>query len=180
VRASESSSRVAVTAMRLGRLLARTGRFEEARALLGEAREEYTRSGLGELFATEAWFAECLMLEGDAEAALALSEDALERGRSLTGTFDVMAMLQRVRGCSLLQLGRLEEANAVLITALDEAREREADYELALALDALATLARVTGEETAELERERDAILSRLGVVSIPEIPLRDLAAEPG
>ena len=180
VRASESGSRIAMVAMRLGRLLSRTGRFEEAQALLGEAREEYQRSGpMSDLSTTEAWIAECLILQGDSEAALALATEALDTGRALESSFDAVAMLQRIRGSALLQLGRLEEAEVVLSTALDEARNRKADYEAALALDALAALARSTGKRTQKLTRERDAILRRLGVVRIPEIPLPKLAAEP-
>ena len=93
--------------------------------------------------------------------------------------FDVIALLNRVRGSALLQLGRLEEARVTLETAVAEARQRNASYELALALDSLATLASLTGEEAEELESERDAILDRLGVVSIPEIPLPQVAAKP-
>jgi hypothetical protein len=42
----------------------------------------------------------------------------------------------------------------------------------------MATLAGVTGDGASDLERERDAILERLGVVAIPGIPLERLAAE--
>jgi tetratricopeptide (TPR) repeat protein len=119
------------------------------------------------------------MLQGDSEAALAFATEVLERGQSLKGVFDVIALLNRVRGSALLQLGRLEEARVILETAVAEARQRNASYELALALDALATLAGLTGEEAEELEQERDAILERLGVVSTPELPLPALAARP-
>ena len=118
------------------------------------------------------------MLQSDSEAALAYSTEVLGRGQSLKGVFDVIALLNRVRGSALLQLGRLEEARAALDTAVDEARERNASYELALSLDAMAALAGVTGDEADDLEQERDAILERLGVVGIPGIPQPNLAAE--
>jgi class 3 adenylate cyclase/tetratricopeptide (TPR) repeat protein len=179
-RASESGTRVSMVGVRLGRLLARMGRFEEAHPLLGEARDEYRdAASLAELCNAEGWIAECLMLQGDSEAALAFATEVLERGQSLKGVFDVIALLNRVRGSALLQLGRLEEARVILETAVAEARQRNASYELALALDALATLAGLTGEEAEELEQERDAILERLGVVSTPELPLPALAARP-
>ena len=86
--------------------------------------------------------------------------------------FDVIALLNRVRGSALLQLGRLEEARVgARHSRRRSARQRNASYELALSLDALAALAGVTGEEADELEQERDAILDRLGVVGIPEHP---------
>ncbi len=179
-RASESGTRVSMVGVRLGRLLARMGRFEEAHPLLGEARDEYRdAASLAELCNAEAWIAECLMLQGDSEAALALANAVLERAQSVKGVFDIIALLNRVCGSALLQLGRLEEARVILETAVAEARQRNASYELALALDALATLARLTGEEAEELEQERDAILERLGVVSTPELPLPALAARP-
>lgn len=80
--------------------------------------------------------------------------------------------LHRVRGLALLQLGRFDEARAALNESLEGARSAEADFEIALALDALATLARREGERVETVERERDAIFSRLGVVATPEIPL--------
>jgi hypothetical protein len=45
------------------------------------------------------------------------------------------------------------------------------DYEVALTLDALARLERADGTDAA-LESERDAILTRLGVVRLPQIPV--------
>jgi class 3 adenylate cyclase/tetratricopeptide (TPR) repeat protein len=173
-RAARSGSRLADVSMTLGRLLSRAGRFEEAHALLVEAREEYAREGeQRELFRTDARIAECLMLDGDSEAALALASAVLERGRSLEGGFDVVAMLDRVRGCALLQLGRFDDARAALDAAVEEARRRSADYELSLALDALGALARETRGDAEPFEEERDAIVTRLGVVRIPDIPLR-------
>jgi tetratricopeptide (TPR) repeat protein len=179
-RASESGTRVSMVGVRLGRLLARMGRFEEAHPMLGEARDEYRdAASLAELCNAEGWIAECLMLQGDSEAALAFATEVLERAQSLKGVFDVIALLNRVRGSALLQLGRLEKAREALETAVDEARERNASYELALSLDALAALAGVTGDDVGDLEEERDAILERLGVVGIPGLPLPNLAAEP-
>ncbi len=164
-RASQSGPLLGDVTLRLGRLLSRSGRFEEAHAVLAEAREQY------ELDA-DARIAECFVLEGEPGAALELSTDALGRARSLDGGFDVLVMLQRTHGCALLQLGRLDEARTALALALEEARRRSLDYEAALVLDVIAALAQVAGEPAEDLRDERDAILERLGVVGIPEIPL--------
>ena len=170
-RASRSASRMAEVALTLGRLLSRTGRFEEAHVMFSEGAGEYQ----GEADAREA---ECLMLEGRAEEALALSTSALERG--IEGGFHLRVMLLRTQGCALLQLGRLDEAKAALDDALEEARTRSLAYEAALTLDALGRLAHVTEHPAIELEQERDAILGRLGVVRLPEIPLPKIATKAG
>ena len=142
-RASESGTRVSMVGVRLGRLLARTGRFEEAHPLLGEARDEYRdAASLAELCNAEAWIAECLMLQGDSEAALAFSTEVLGRGQSLKGVFDVIALLNRVRGSALLQLGRLEEARvSSRHSRRRSARSGTQATSWRCALDALATLA---------------------------------------
>ena len=63
-RASGSGPRIAETARYLGLLLARVGRFDEARRLLEEARDEYDRAGeANEVFVSEARLAELLVLE---------------------------------------------------------------------------------------------------------------------
>jgi class 3 adenylate cyclase/tetratricopeptide (TPR) repeat protein len=166
-RASQSGPLLGDVTLRLGRLLSRSGRFEEAHAMLAEAREQY------ELDA-DARIAECLVLEGEPDAALTLSTGALARAKSLDGGFDVLVMLQRTRGCALLQLGQLDEAGETLGAALEQARKRSLDYEVALVLDAITELARASGETAEDLRRERAEILERLGVVQIPEIPLAE------
>ena len=170
-RALHSGPLLGEVTLRLGRLYSRTGRFEEAHAVFAEAREQY------ELEA-EARIAECFVLESEPRAALKLSKSALGRARSLDAGFDVIAMLQRTEGCAYLQLGQLEKARSALALALEEARRRSLDYEAALVLDALAVLADADAEPAEDLRHERDAILERLGVTGIPEIPLPALAGK--
>jgi len=170
-RALHSGPLLGEVTLRLGRLYSRTGRFEEAHALFAEAREQY------ELEA-EARIAECFVLESEPKAALKLSKSALSHARSLDAGFDVIAMLQRTEGCAYLQLGQLEKARSALALALEEARRRSLDYEAALVLDALAVLADADAEPAEDLRHERDAILERLGVTGIPEIPLPALAGK--
>ncbi len=64
--------------------------------------------------------------------------------------------------------GRTEEAGPRFERSLELARELEADYEVALTLEALGR----TGLGNAEAETESHAILERLGVVSTPRVPL--------
>jgi class 3 adenylate cyclase/tetratricopeptide (TPR) repeat protein len=169
-RASGSGSRIAEMARYTGILLARLGRFEEGHRLLAEAHDEFGRAGEpGEVLVTEARMAESLVLEGSAADALDRVEQTLAQLPSYEGIFPLEPTLQRVRGHALLQLGRVDEARAAVAESLDGARSAGADYEVALALDALAQL---DSENAEAVERERNAIFSRLGVVATPELPL--------
>ena len=168
-RASRSGSRIAEMARYTGILLARLGRFEEAHRLLAEAREEFGRAGeSSEALVTDARMAELLVLERAAADALELADRTAARLPDYEGIFPLGPTLLRLRGLALLQLGRVDEARASVKESLEGARKAGADYEVALALDALAAL----GESEEAVERERDAIFSRLGVVSTPELPL--------
>ena len=118
------------------------------------------------------------MLQGDSEAALAFCDGSAGDRTVAQGAFDVIALLS-VYADGALQLGRLEEARLLSVSRRRGA-EQNAKYELALTLDALAALARMTGAEVGRLEKERDAILERLGAVSIPEIPLLQIATPAG
>jgi hypothetical protein len=73
--------------------------------------------------------------------------------------------------------GRLGEAEAALRQSTSVARSASMDYEVALGLDSLAALGRLQGAPTAEVEAERDAIFARLGVVSVPALPITDRRA---
>jgi len=142
----------------LGRLAARAGRFDEAEDALGSA-----LAGFEELAAasfaleTRARLAELDILRGD-RAAEALERVGAAIGKGAAPA--VEAMLQRVRGQALLQLGDEERARAALDESLLVARTADAEYEAALTLRALGR------------EDEAGAILERLGVVALPEIPV--------
>jgi class 3 adenylate cyclase/tetratricopeptide (TPR) repeat protein len=171
-RAAGTGSRIADVTSHYGRLAARAGRFAESHALLEEARTEYEQAGAhAEVLLIDARIAECLAYEGRPAEALALCDSALERATSLAGVFLLVPFLLRLRGWGLLTSGRADEARAVLDESLTRAREKEADYEVALTLDVLADLCRHNGESNGGLEVERDAILKRLGVVAAPVLP---------
>jgi len=152
---------VAFATMLLGRLAARDGRTDEGLELLNEAIADMQRFGVD--FYTEfasALIAEAEALGGDPERALELAAQQLAQKSGYA------PLLQRVRGIALTRMGRSEAAARELELAVTQARERGEEFELALALDALAP----TGSlDEAEL-RERDVILARLGVVALPLI----------
>ena len=69
--------------------------------------------------------------------------------------------------------GRRAAAREAFDASLASARARDADYEVALTLVALATLAGVADPEQVDgLERESAALLARLGVRSLPAVPI--------
>jgi tetratricopeptide (TPR) repeat protein len=171
---------VAEAAGVLGRHLARVGSFEEAHALLEEARELYAaEADEVELLTTDARLVECLVLEGRRDEALALSAEALERAESTPGVSVRVATLHRLRAWAFMQAAELEAAGEALDESLRLARLedenfgiRSADYEVGLTLGALVRLGKLTGKPVEGLVAERDAIFARLGVVRVPEPPL--------
>ena len=171
-RAARSASRVADTSQELGSLLARAGRFEEAHALLAEAREEYERAGDdGEVLLTDARHAECLVLEGKAKAARRVANAALRRAEAVGDVFGSKAVLYRAR----MRAPAARAAGEGAARPRGEPRRRapeRAQYDIALALDALVALERLAGEPTEPIEQEIDAIVGSLNIVSVPSIPL--------
>jgi class 3 adenylate cyclase/tetratricopeptide (TPR) repeat protein len=176
--AAGSDQHTAVAAEYLGRLMTRRGLFEEAQELLASARLAYEAAGERvEVLATGAKIAECRVLAGDWEGGLELSGDLLARVAREEGASTLEAMLERLRGCALMQGARLGEAEASLRQSTSVARSASMEYEVALSLDALAVLGRLQGASTADVETERDAIFARLGVVSVPVLPITDRKA---
>jgi hypothetical protein len=76
-----------------------------------------------------------------------------------------------VKGLSLLQLGRPDEAILSLTESIRIADAAKADFEAALSADALAHMLRARGEPSDQLEqRARDAF-ARMSVVWTPQMP---------
>jgi tetratricopeptide (TPR) repeat protein len=180
-RASKTPVDIADATALLGRIAARSGRFEEAHSLLREARDLYAESGeAGEALRTDAAIAECLVLEGDPKAAIELVDESFRRAAETEGLSGVRSALPRMRGWALLQLGRFADAQVELENSLAVGRQadsdfglKSADYEVALTLDAMVRLGTVTDDPAlVDLATERDAIVGRLGIVTLPAVPL--------
>jgi hypothetical protein len=91
----------------------------------------------------------------------------------MSGEGPQMAMLHRLRGYALAQNGDLDGGWAALEQSFQVARTRQADFELALTLGAMARLARLRGDADAgEYDAESQSLLRRLDVVIVPHIPL--------
>ena len=157
---------IALATSNLGRVAARARRFDEALELLAEALTAFEALGSEALgHETQARRAECLVLGGRFQEALDVAPTVLEAAEENPLLYP---LLERFHGYALVQARRADEAGARFERSLELARELEADYEVALTLEALAR----TGLGGPEAETESQAILERLGVVSTPHVPL--------
>ncbi|MCA1726742.1 MAG: tetratricopeptide repeat protein [Actinobacteria bacterium] len=170
----------------VGEIRSDQGRLEEAEPLLRQALQVWRAAGyrsgvayaLGQL-------ARAASRSGRHDEAIRMFDEARALAREIGSEFElaeatlarpgggVLApLLHRVRACALAVLGEGEAAASALATALDEATERENDYELALVLEASARVARVAGTAPdPEAGARSRTILRRLGVTALPEIP---------
>ncbi len=143
----------------LARAAAAVGAFDEAHALFDEALAHLDEIGSGTfLLETKARRAECFVLEGSHREALTLAEEVLAEAQD--------ALVERLVGYALVQARRPEEARPHFEESLRLARERDARYEIARTLRALAE----TGAP--EHAAEAQELLDSLGVVSLPRVPL--------
>ena len=100
--------------------------------------------------------------------------EAFERAKALGSVGAPFSILHRVAGYAHMQLGDFPHARLDIEKSLEVGRARQADFEVALSLRALADLTRLEGagdEAAAGFEAESREILDRLGVVSLPRSP---------
>jgi class 3 adenylate cyclase/tetratricopeptide (TPR) repeat protein len=171
-RAAGYRSGVADVLGKLARVAALRGRFDDALRLFEDSIAEFRAVGsnVDELEA-QARMAECLLLSGRPDAALSLADDTLAQARGIRGVPPQVPLLQRVRGAVLARSGQPDAAMAALEQSLQAARSRAAQYEEALTLRVMAECATDMGEERREeLRRVSASTLSKLGVVSPPDL----------
>jgi tetratricopeptide (TPR) repeat protein len=146
----------------IGRLAARTGDVEQGIAALRQATAEMRSLGEhGYADFVEGLLAEAEAFGGDPRAALSIAS------RLIPSADRTLPLLHRVSAIALARLER-EDALSELEMSLTTARERGALYDIAAALDLFEQLF----EPDAQRARERDAILTRLGVERLPTVPL--------
>ena len=154
----------------LGRLAAREGRYSEALAVFEEARAEYERLDIKpEVIETDARIAECLALQGDAAGALAAAERALEAAIAGGSAMAQVPLLHRVRGWALELQCVFQQARAAYDESLEAARQRNALFDIALALNAIAGLGTRTGNADEEARAEGEGLLRLLDVERVFE-----------
>ncbi|MDQ1466732.1 MAG: hypothetical protein QOH10_1147 [Actinomycetota bacterium] len=154
-----------------GRMAARSGDFDEAQQYFADARSQFAAAELdGDMLQTDVWIVEAMVLAGD-PATLAHADDIRARAAANGGVSVTTPALERVRGYALAQLNDWAAARAAFEASLEAARARDADYEVALTLDALARLGALQGEDVAALETESRTMFERLGVRRVVEVP---------
>jgi class 3 adenylate cyclase/tetratricopeptide (TPR) repeat protein len=161
---AEVDKLLGVVALRRGDLAGASARLAEAKATADDA------SGVE----IDGLLAECQLRMGELRAAAALVGDAITR-EAATGATTFTPMLRRIRACASATEGRAADAWKDLDVALAVARERGANYEIALTLDVIAALAARSGlPPDPGVEEERLLLLERLGVRWTPPPPLPD------
>jgi class 3 adenylate cyclase len=155
---------VAGALLNLGRCALQSGDYGDALTLFEEAKQNSLALGEAAGIEADAWLAECLIHNREPEAALDLIDAALRRDASSGGTL-FSAKLHRLRGYAQAALNNLEDATAELCQSLDVARARESLYEIALALEGLASVRRLSGEPADPADDAEWAdLIGRLGV----------------
>jgi tetratricopeptide (TPR) repeat protein len=153
----------------LARVVLRRDDPDVALQLFDEARATFLEHGMvGTVHEVDVWRAECLLRLGRTGEAGALLDHALAAEIS-NGSTDLRPMVHRLRAALAAAEGRPADAWAEADESLHHARSRNAPFEVALALETIATLARLGGRPLEEdARREQEELLTRLGVVAPP------------
>jgi tetratricopeptide (TPR) repeat protein len=158
-----------VTLVYIGHLASEQGRFEDASALFDTAVELLTTIGSkSNVIEAEARRAQAYVLEGRHEEAAALARDCLEQEQETGEIGARTALLERLLAVTAVQGRRRDDAPPHFEESLRIGREYKADYEVGRTLQAKVMTGLASDEELVEAE----AIMERLGVVSLPEVPL--------
>jgi class 3 adenylate cyclase/tetratricopeptide (TPR) repeat protein len=170
----------ALSVSNLGRVAARAGRLDEALDLLRRALVAFQEIRAGSfVHEAKARLAERAVLAGEPTEALREADETLRALTEAPAGGTLLALIHRIRGCALLQLGDLDGAEQCLEESVRVARESKSSYELAVSLDATARLRHSMGVDGGSAAGEAATIFKRLGVVSIPEIPLPPVESPP-
>jgi tetratricopeptide (TPR) repeat protein len=159
----------ALTLVYLGHLAAEQSRFDDAFGLLDTAVEQLTSTGSRSLLIeADARRAQAYVLEGRHEEAATLARACLDREEETGEVGARTALLERLLAVAAVQGRRGADALPHFEESLRIGREHSADYEVGRTLQAKV----LTGfASDGELE-EGEAIMARLGVVSLPAVPL--------
>jgi class 3 adenylate cyclase/tetratricopeptide (TPR) repeat protein len=153
----------------LARVAAAEGRFGEAHGHFDEAAALLRQLGSESyLVEADARRAEAYVLEGRHDDAAALARSAIDAMTALGEVGVRTALLERLLGLAAVQGRRAGDAPEHFDRSLAVARDLGADYEVARTLHARV----VAGVGADGDAADAAAIMERLGVVSVPAVPL--------
>ena len=178
-RASGSENDAAFAHSLLGRTLARQGSFEEAERLLRRARASFAEHGAkSEIVDADAYLAELLLLRGQPAEALSLAEQTSATAGRLSERPVQGPLLQRIIAGCHDALGDGETAEIAYDRALELARARGADHEIAFTIAAMVARSRHGGRpvEPALIAESRQ-LRQRLGLLL--DLSAAERAGEP-
>jgi class 3 adenylate cyclase/tetratricopeptide (TPR) repeat protein len=173
-RAADYVGGIGIAQMQLARLETAAGEYEAAIQRLAAARRMLVDIRAdGDVVEVDLRTAECLLAAGEYRAAFDLVEETMQRDAALGGVID-RGPLQRVLAGIHFATGNDEAAEVAVQASLDDARDREAPYEIARALDLLARIEERQGQvDSAETHRaEARDTFTRLGVVDPASSPV--------
>lgn len=158
-----------LTLVYLGHLAAEQARFEDAFTLLETASKQLASGGsMGLAIEADARRAQAYVLEGRHEEAAALAQECLEREKETGEVGARTALLERLLAVAAVQGRRRDDAPPHFEESLRIGREFGAQYEVGRTLQYKALTGFASDDEAVEAE----AVLTRLGVVSLPAVPL--------
>ncbi len=159
----------AFATMCLGRIAAEESRFDDAHRQLDDARSRFESLGNESLLLeADARRAQAFVLEGRHADAQATARTALDGTRAIGEVGVRLALLERLLAVAAVQARAADTAPEHFAESLRIARELGADYEVARTLQAKV----LTGLASDEELEEAQAIMERLGVRSLPDVPL--------
>ncbi len=159
----------ALVKINLGRLAAEEGRFADAHDYLDDARAQLELLGAESyLIETDARKAQAFVLEGRHAEAAERAQEALERMRAAGELGVRSALLERLLALAAVQARVPAEAVPHFEESVRLARSLGAQYELGRTLHAKFVTGLASDDELGEAE----AILERLGIVALPDVPL--------
>jgi tetratricopeptide (TPR) repeat protein len=154
-RAVGTPSFIALGALLLGRLAARRGDHERARASLEEARNLFAADGEAQgVVHAQTVLAESHLLAGSVETARSLAAETLAEATKLAGRDLLLPLLLRVLAVAEASLEEQAVAREHLERSIEVAHARKYPYELALSLQAMASLWPETATNELRTENE--------------------------
>lgn len=177
-RASGFLNGIAYARLGRGRIAAAVQHYDDALDLFNQARSGWKEIGAdARVIDADARIAECYLLRSEPDVAIAITDEVLAHAEGEAEDVPQAALLHRLRGYAFLQRGEFNRARESLAISLREAEEHDSHYEAALTKRAISDLLCRDGGDDTDLRQESRTVLTRLGVIDTPTVPLPEAPA---